>query len=243
MADDPTTSKSPFAGLPNAARKQPASKRTTNWNAPPIWFANKDYRYLSTLTAPGWLHELLWCNHLYSGGDVAWESTGPNRTKTMMPAFIGPPVVRIVNKADQAELLALEKPALIVQIYLGAPDRIIIEEFEKALRAARRDIPDVVKNPGPRATRARFTAHHFSRWQSHRIVELCELHAWRQTLTENERPRDADFARWLFSKYADADKTLADAWKTLDAALAGIRALWAQTEGKATDSLPVTDSN
>jgi hypothetical protein len=223
--------------------KRPASKRKTNWNVPPIWFANKDYSYLSTLTARGWLLELQWCNHLVNGGDVAWESTGPNRTKTMMPAFIGPPVVQILNKADQAELRALENPAIIVQVYLGAPDRIIIKEFEKALRKARQDVPDVVKKPGPKAPRALFTASHFSRWQRHRIIELCELHAWRQTLPENKRPRDVDFARWLFSKYADADKTLADAWKTLHAALAGIRALWAQTEGKATDSLPITDSN
>jgi hypothetical protein len=247
MVDEPATSPIPLEGAPAAARDQPANKPTTNGD-PPKWFKSKDYSYLFKLTVAEWLHELQRCNHLLSGDDLTeWESIGPKEdvgwTKKMMPAFIGPPVVQIVNKADQAELLALEKPALIVQVYLAAPDGTIIEEFKKALRAARRDLPEPVKKPGPQATRAQFTKQHFTRWQNHRIVALCELDAWRRTLPENERPRDADFGRWLFPTYADTDKTLADARKTLHAALASIPALWAQTEGKASVSLPTTDSN
>jgi hypothetical protein len=221
-------------------------RQPLDWSKPPEWFERRDYSYLSGLTAAGWLHELQRCSHLCIGNDLSeWKSIGSEDkgdwTKNLMPAFIGPPVVQVVERADQSALRALEKPALIVQVYLAAPDGVILKEFQNVLRAARQAVPGPVKNPGPQTVHTEFSGRHFARWLNHKVVELCELDTWRRTLPENERPLDADFGRWLFSTYSDPDKTLADARKTLNAALASIRALWAQVEGTATNSLPVTD--
>ena len=213
-------------------------RQPLDWSKPPEWFEREDYSYLSKLTAAGWLHELQRCSHLCSGDDL---SEWGDWTKKFMPAFIGPPVVQVVDRADQSALRALEKPALIVQVYLAAPDGVILKEFQNVLRTAREAVPSPVKKPGPQTVHTEFSERHFGRWLDHKVVELCELDAWRRTLPENDRPLDADFGRWLFSKYSDTDKALADARKTLNAALASIRALWAQVERTAANSLPATD--
>lgn len=91
-----------------------------------------------------------------------WESVGregekqfpfgePGWTDNAHPAFIGPPAVRTVDMADQSTLHALERPSLLVQVYLSAPDGVIIEEFKKALRPARQSVPSPVSKPGPAA--------------------------------------------------------------------------------------------
>jgi len=71
-----------------------------------------------------------------------WESIGDKGwTETAVPSFIGPPAVEIVEKADQATLPRIEQPALILKVYLPAPDGKIIEEFKRALQNARRSTP------------------------------------------------------------------------------------------------------
>jgi hypothetical protein len=212
------------------------------WREPPDWFKGKDYSYLRALDAGGWLKELERCKQLRDKIDLSpWEPLGePGWTNSALPAFIGPPPVQVVDKADQSNLSALEKPSLIVQIYLNAPDRIIVEEFKNILRLTRKKIPPPVRIPGPDALAAQFTETKFLSWINHHIVEFCELEAWRSELPEGEQPKNADFGRWLFSTYSDSDKEIAEAREALAAAIESIPALWAQV-AHASDALPVID--
>jgi len=209
------------------------------WSEPPDWFRNKDYGYLLKLDVAGWLRELDRCSGL--GVDLSeWESVGePGWTDNVYPAFIGPPAVRVVDKADQSTLHALEQPSLLVQVYLNAPDGVIIEEFKKVLRSARQSVPSPVSKPGPTALSGKFTETQFTSWIKHRIVELCELEAWRAKLPEDEaKPRNADFGRWHFPAYTDPDKAVVQARKVLASAIKAIPALFAQVA--ADQALPPT---
>ena len=100
------------------------------WLEPPEWLKKKDYRYLRNLNAAGWLAELQRCAQLQNPIDLReWDAIGePDWTKNVAPAYIGPPAVQVVDRADQSVLDALEKPALIVQINLRAPDGVIMEQ-------------------------------------------------------------------------------------------------------------------
>jgi hypothetical protein len=179
------------------------------WVGPPDWFSKKDYHYLCRLDASGWLQELQRCNALQKKVDLSeWESIGKQDwTKKFIPAYIGPPAVEVVAKADQAALRALEKPALIVQVSLRAPDSVIIGEFKKALQAARCAVPPPVRTRGSRDAPAAIGNMHFNTWISHKIVEFCEIEAWRDGL-EGTKPSDADIGRWLFSNYAAPPRRL-----------------------------------
>ena len=221
------------------------------WSEPPQWFRDKDYSYLSKLDAAGWLHELERCSGL--GVDLKeWESLErereehiplgePGWTDNLCPAFVGPPAVRIVDKGDQSSLHALEQPSLLVQVYLNAPDGVIVEEFKKALRSARQSVPSPVSRRGPTALSATFTETQFFAWRNHRIVEVCELDAWRAKLPEDSRPTSADFGRWLFPNYTDPNKEVVEARRALASAIKSIPALFAQVE--ADQPLPPTTPN
>jgi hypothetical protein len=205
------------------------SQLAGKWTNPPDWFLKTDYRYLRDLDAAGWLHVLQLCNALQQKVDVSeWEPIGePGWTKNFIPAFIGPPAVQIVDKADQLALHPIEKPALIIQVALRAPDAVIIDEFKKALRLVRRSVPSPARTRGSKTAFASFRNMHFAAWMNRKIVQLCQLEAWRDKLKE-ARPSDADMGRWLFSRYANPRKELVNARKTLMAALALIPALSAQ---------------
>jgi hypothetical protein len=164
-----------------------------------------------------------------------WESVGEEGwTESAVPAFIGPPVVQIVEKADQAKLSRIEKPTMILKVYLRAPDGKIFEEFKKALRFARRSYPSTVKKPGPKGMNAMLTKTEFSNWLDSRIVELCDLDAWRKKLRREKSqvrmPGDSDFGHWLFSNYANPRKKVIEARRTLNRAIAQIPTLWTQVE-------------
>ena len=124
---------------------------------------------------------------------------------------------------------------------MNAPDGVIIEEFKKALRSARQSVPSPVTKPGPAGFSAKFTETEFIRWIKHRIVELCELEAWRAKLPEDSRPTSADLGRWLFPNYADPDKEVVEARRALASAIKCIRALFAQVV--ADQPLPPTTPN
>jgi hypothetical protein len=215
-----------------------------NWTSPPDRFKAKDYSYLNNLDASGWLRELERCAKLMSdvaarsrnevGVRVGWDWLDPGWTDNAGFGFIGAPAVRIVDKADQANLSNLEKPALIVMISLRATDHEIMKGFKKALLDARRDAPGPASKPGPQALNAKFDKTIFGRWIRHRIVQLCDLAEWRSRLDEKDRPRDADFGRWLFEGRDDyKDKLIFDAFKMLKAAINEIPALTLQVEREA----------
>jgi len=209
--------------------------RSRNRPKPPEWFTKKDYQYLRRLNARGWLRELERCKKIRDA--VSLRKWG---TETAVPSFIGPPVVEIVEKADQATLPRIERPALILKVYLRAPDGKIIEEFKRALQNARRSTPSPVKKPGPQGLDAVFMKTEFSHWLDHRIVELCELDVWRgkerKKKPRKRLPRDADFGHWLFPAYVNQRKKVISARKALGRAITQIPALWAQVEG---GSVPV----
>jgi hypothetical protein len=158
-----------------------------------------------------------------------WESIGePGWTKDYIPAHIGPPAVQSVSKTDQSTLQDIEKPALIIQVWLGAPDRTIIEAFKRELQLARGVTPAPVKTRGSKKAPAAISKMHFNGWIAHRIVQLCDMLAWRNGLTSQEKPTDADMGRWLFPKSTFPRKEFATAKGALFSALDLIPALSAQ---------------
>jgi hypothetical protein len=175
----------------------------SGWLKPPDWFRKKDYGYLSKLDAAGWLNELERCSGL--GINLKeWESL----------------------EREGEERIPLGEPGWTDNAY---PALIGIEEFKKALRSARKLVPSRVSKLGPTALSSKFTETQFVRWINHRIVEICELDAWRAKLPEDEaKPRDADFARWLFPHYAQPHRQLVRARKNLALAIQNIPALFAQ---------------
>jgi hypothetical protein len=205
-------------------------------NAPPKWFNETDYDLLRTYDAAEWLRELERCEGLRSGFEdsIAWLSELERRHELPSgikhPAFIGPPAVQVIKAANQATLHKLEKPALLIQIYLNAPDRVIIEEFKRALKEARRTTPTPVRQRGPKVLEVTFGETHFTKWQTHKIVQICDLDHWRQGLT-GPKPTDAVFGEWLFGAYKQPRKEMATARKILNEAISLIPALWAQVEG------------
>ena len=106
--------------------------------------------------------------------------------------------------------------------------RVIIEGFEKELQIARRETPAPVKIRGSKTAPAQITKMHFAGWIAHQIVQLCEIEAWRNTLTTENKPSDADIGRWLFRDSANSRKEVITARKALTSALALVPALSAQ---------------
>ena len=213
------------------------------------WLAARDYSYLLTLDAVGWLKELEQCAHLESetarrkAGKPTfaeeWKLRGKDEKGLLddqlaagfVPGFIGPPPVEVVDKADQADLHALERPALIVQVWLRATDADIVAAFKQELREARKKHPSALTKRGPKATTGRFGKTEFKRWQTHKIVEISELYEW--AASEGVTLTNAALGRLLFAHGDNPDKAAHIALKVRRQALdAVIRALWAQTVGQ-----------
>ncbi len=211
-------------------------------NAPaPAWFVEKNYGYLGNLDARGWLYELQRWAHLIKEAERRatgeplfadeWRDIlGEDLDRGATPGFLNPPVIEVVDKADQATLRAIEKPALIVKVWLGATDARITEEFEAALRKAREDWPSPVKKPGPRAWNDKFDDVVFTRWRAKQLAPLADLIDWRSCQPEGARASNADFGRWLFAQYGDPSKEVFGAFRALLQAIGCIPALTAQVE-------------
>ena len=205
------------------------------WADPPAWFKGKNYAYLTKFDDADWLYELQRCAAKKSPTDLSeLEFIGePGWTKNLIPAYIGLPAVEIVDHADQTEFHKFEKPAIIVIVSLKAPDYIIIKEFKKQLAQARRDTPAPVKTRGSQTAAAKISPMHFNTWILHKIVQLCDLDHWRQELSDaEEKPTDADIARWLWPDYANPRKEIVKARQALDEAIALIPALHAQVAAR-----------
>jgi hypothetical protein len=195
---------------------------------PPAWFQERKWKYPQPVDLSGWYGELLKCRKAYYGIDTSeWELEG----EEMVPAFIGPPTVQSVEKADLSAPTNIERPSILLQIHLRPPDGTILEEFQKVLAEARSKYPSPVKQSGPPTLKARITKVHTTRWCNHRIIELAYIDRWLCAEPEKGRPSQADVAHWLFPKAAQPDKMLSDAYKTLRRALEMIPALWSQLKG------------
>jgi hypothetical protein len=182
-------------------------------------------QHLSKLTLSDWQYEIQRCKWLKETAEP-----GQWRERPAVPSYIGAPTVQLVPKGE-VTLHRLEKPVLIIQ--LDAPDGVVLKRFKEALASARKTYPAPVKKPGRKSANAEFTTKQISTWLTYKIVRLCELDNWREELRKQKQdaPTDADLGRWLFSKYADPSKEIVTARRVLAEAIAGIPALWAQSEG------------
>jgi hypothetical protein len=144
-----------------------------------------------------------------------------------VPCFIGPPPVEVVDKANQADLYAIERPTLIVKVWLGATDAEIMSAFEKELRKAREQHPTPVRKPGPQALKGIIREAEFARWRNHKVVEISDLLDW--GAREGCAVSNAGLGRWLFEKHSDPDKAAHEALKERKRTFDAIPALWSQT--------------
>jgi hypothetical protein len=192
---------------------------------------------LRRLDADGWLRELERCAH--SACEVekraAGEPTFEEEWKGILddeiaagfvPCFLGPPPVEVVDKANQADLHAIERSMLILQVWLGATDAEIMSAFKKELRKAREQHPSPVRKPGPQGLSGTIGEAEFARWQNHKIIEISELLGWGSQ--EGRAVSNADLGRWLFEKHSDPDKAAHEALKERKRAFHTLPALWAQ---------------
>lgn len=210
-------------------------------SSPPEWLDEKamraDYSYLRNLDAAGWLSELKKClrnvqdaEKRDAGKPTLEEEWGDflGGTHDLVPEFIGPPAVQVVEKADLSTLHATEKPATLVQVYLRATDPVIIREFKKALADIRKKHPAPVKKKGPTAPNAKFDEGVFKRWVTQKIVPLAELIEW--CSLNAPKVKSADFGRWLFPDASNTDKAINIARNTLHEALNSIPGLSMQVD-------------
>jgi hypothetical protein len=136
---------------------------------PPDWFRGTNYDYLGDLDAAGWLRTLKACLRKLddaakrdAGEPTFEEEWGPVLREhgidvgAVLPGFVGPPVVNVVEKVDLSTLRALEKPAMLVLVYLRATDSTILRQFKKALAETRKKYPPPVKKPGPPGPSGKF---------------------------------------------------------------------------------------
>jgi hypothetical protein len=208
-----------------------------NYPNAPEWFATKDYSYLEKLDLRSWLRELERLSKLLyimehplvdaslppsdAGSKWMMHKEGDELTLTRL----GIRLVRLIERTENGvQLSPLELPAL--RVHLNAPDDIIMTRFKAELMEARKLYPAPVAKPGRKALNARFDKRQFGVWRNHKIVQVCELLAWRESLSEDERKvySNAVLGSWL-----DFDnKKMSLAQDCLDKALKGIPALGAQ---------------
>jgi hypothetical protein len=194
----------------------------------PDWFIDANYEFVAKLDARGWLHALLRTN---ASLDPNWPTKkekwrdfiGPEIDQ-MHPGYIPPPIVQLLEQP--ITLHPIELPALLIN--LSAPDGVIRDEFEKALRAAREKYPSPVLKRGPQALNASFGEQKFSTWKSHKILQLADLLAWKARKKINVS--EAELGSWLgFDKKKTelAKKLLYDELRSIPALAAQIAAVHA----------------
>jgi hypothetical protein len=197
---------------------------------PPDWFASKKFAYPAAADARGWYGELQRINGLFWKDREEWRDTIPEIDE-YVPAFICPQPVEAIDRDEAArDLHDLEKPALLVRVWLRAPDAVILKEFRAALVEARKTHPAPVRNRGRDSLAGRFSPSKLATWRRRRILELAELLAWRDKEWPNggsrsdKRPSDAQLGRWLRFN----GRELEEAMRALKTALEAIPALSVQ---------------
>jgi hypothetical protein len=209
----------------------------------PKWLARKNYGYLRTLDAAGWLRELQRCAFLDNEAktreakELTFEEEWPGPFAAgFIPCYIGPPAVRAVDKADPESLGVLQKHVFTLEICLGANDADIMAGVKKELLRARERYPSPARKPGPQSLNGTFGDVEFARWRKHRIVEISDL--LDRASREGRALSNADLGRSLFNQYSDPDKAAHKALKERERAFASIPALWMQVQ-----ALPIIRSN
>jgi hypothetical protein len=147
---------------------------------PPDWFSLENYAFVyAQEDARSWLDALLRANAkldpTWSAKKEEWRDIIGPEIDQMHDGYIPPPVVQLLE--EPITLHPFELPALLIN--LNAPDGVILEQVEAALRAAREQHPPHVRKPGPPALNARFGKQQFSTWRRYKILPLADLLAWR----------------------------------------------------------------
>ena len=130
---------------------------------PPDWFSLKNYALHELKDARSWRDALLRANAQldpnWHDKKEEWKGIIGSEIDNMYPAYPHPPpVVQLIE--ESRTLHPIELPALLIS--LNAPDDIIQEQFEAALRAAREQHPSHVRKPGPKALNARSASSSFT---------------------------------------------------------------------------------
>ena len=118
-------------------------------------------------------------------------------------------------------------PYVKFHVDLNMPDAFINAEFRRFLEIARAHVRSPVVMSGPAARNGKFARITYDRWKSLKIVEFCELLAWRAQQPELERKKikDAMLGRWIGR---DSSKELSVTKNALKKALAQLAALGSQ---------------
>jgi hypothetical protein len=223
---------------------------------PPKWFAEKDYSYLSGLDMQGWLKQLSQCHHWASetekmaAGEPTFEEEWKHvpQVQGCFPAYVGPPTIAVIydsslasrgERATESHLINTPAiplkyftgPKLEIRVNLDAPDGEIMEQLEVLLKDVRKRLPSSGTRPGKKALNSSIRSQTTNGWINHKIVEITELRYHERKV--GRTVTNADLGNWLFPKRNNPDKTVCDALKTLNRALAAIPALWAQVYGRA----------
>lgn len=127
-----------------------------------------------------------------------------------------------------ADVVHLSGPYVKFHVDLNLPDAFILAEFQKFIQTAREYVPAPVLKSGPAARNGRFDEVTFSKWKNLRIVEFCELLAWRNGQPPEMRKhlKDAVLGRWI---KRNLPKDVGVTRNALKNALARLPALGSQT--------------
>jgi hypothetical protein len=193
----------------------------------PDWFSLKNYALHELKDARSWRDALLRANARldpnWHDKEEEWRRIIGPEIDNMYPAYPHPPpVVQLIE--ESRTLHPNELPALLIS--LNAPDDVIREHFETALRAARERHPSHVRKPGPKALNARFGEQQFYTWWRYKILPLAALLAWRTR--QKDKISDVQLGLWLGFDEDRAAKEIELAKKALQGALDSIPALAAQ---------------
>ena len=194
----------------------------------PGWFTEANYESVRTLDARGWRDALLRADEKLDPSRPAkreeWRDIIGPEIDQLHSGYIPPRIVQLLEEPITPH--PFELPALLIN--LSAPDGVIRDEFEKALRAARENYPSLVLKRGPQALNASFGEQKFSTWKSHKILQLADLLAWKAR--EKINVSEAELGSWLgFDKKKTelAKKLLYDALRSIPALAAQIAAVHA----------------
>lgn len=98
----------------------------------------------------------------------------------------------------ETDVVHIGGPYVKFHVDLNMPDAFINAAFRRFLEIAREQVPSPVVMSGPAARNGRFEKT-YKRWKDLKIVEFCELLAWRAQQPELKRKKikDAMLGRWI----------------------------------------------
>ncbi|WP_294532954.1 hypothetical protein [uncultured Rhodoblastus sp.] len=135
---------------------------------------------------------------------------------------------RIVVK--NGELVQIGGPYASFTVNLNAPNDCIIADFDRWLRVVRKEVASLVRKRGTPALNGEFNSGDFNSYKDLKIVEYCELLAWRG---QNSRPTKADLGRWI-ERSDDNTNAVTATERLLRRALKRLPALAGQVEHELT---------